>query len=343
LKKDILSGKSYSEIAAILAENGFEGIPAEKITYWIYRRKIKNFLEADNIPMVLRKYLNDNFVTGFYEPFQSFISLDGSRKYLFDTKAVYPVESVFIPDEKRNTVCISSQAGCRMSCNFCNTGRIGFHGNLETDEILNQVGSIMETERITHIVFMGMGEPLDNYVNILKSLDILTAQWGFAFSPRNITVSTIGLKPYLDEFIKDSRCNLAISVHTPFDEERDGLIPASAKYTIRELIDLAGSYPWEKNRRVTFQYIMIKGINDTDRHLSELIKLLKGTPVRVNLLSFHPPEGSMMCSSPYDIQWHFKHQLIQNGISAGIRKSRGQDIGAACGLLGKSRKVGKIL
>ena len=224
-----------------------------------------------------------------------------------------------------------------MACDFCNTGRIGFRGNLGTDEILNQVGSVMDRESITHVVFMGMGEPLDNYDSVMKSLHILTAQWGFAFSPRNITVSTIGLKPYLDEFLKDTRCNLAVSVHTPFEGERESFIPASAKYTIRELIDLAGSYQWEKNRRVTFQYTMIKGINDTDRHLSELVKLLKGTQVRVNIMSYHPHEGSMMCSSSYEIQWHFKHQLIQNGISASIRKSRGQDIGAACGLLGKSR------
>jgi 23S rRNA (adenine2503-C2)-methyltransferase len=337
LKKGILSGKSYSEIAAILERIDFIDVPAEKITYWLYRRRVKDFGEMDNIPKVLRTYLSDNYSPGFYEPFQSLLSYDLSRKYLFSTSTGYPVESVFIPDNKRNTICISSQAGCRMACNFCNTGMIGFHGDLAADEILNQVGSIMEGEMITHVVFMGMGEPLDNYENVLKSLDILTAQWGFSFSPRNITVSTIGLKPYLDKFLKSTRCNLAVSLHTPFDEERDEFIPSDAKYSVRELIDIIGSYQWEKNRRVTFQYIMIKGVNDTNRHLAELIRILKGSLIRVNLMSYHPPEGSIMDSSSDDIVLHFKKQLVQNGISASIRKSRGQDIGAACGLLGKMR------
>ncbi len=337
MKNNFLSGKSYSEITAILKENGFHDIPAEKITYWLYRRSIKDFLEADNISMKLRKYLRNNYSIGFYEPFQALPSGDLSIKYLFTTRTGFPVESVFIPDEKRKTICISSQAGCRMACDFCNTGMMGFHGNLEPDEIINQVGSIMATEKITHVVFMGMGEPLDNFNNVLKTLDILTAQWGFAFSPRNITVSTIGIKPYLDSFLKETRCNLAVSLHTPFDEERDRLIPVTVKYSVRELIDIICSHQWVKNRRATFQYVMIKGINDTDRHLSELVRILKGTPVRVNLMSYHPPEGSMMKSSSADVRWHFKHHLIMNGISASIRKSRGQDIGAACGLLGKIR------
>jgi 23S rRNA (adenine2503-C2)-methyltransferase len=335
LKTGILSGKSYSEITSILEEIGFSGIPAEKITYWLYRRRIKDFMEMDNLPKVLRAYLNDHFSPGFYEPFQSFLSDDQSRKYLFNTRSGYPVESVYIPDNKRNTICISTQAGCRMACSFCNTGKLGFHGDLETNEILNQVGSIKEADSLTHVVFMGMGEPLDNYQNVLKALDILTAQWGFSFSPRNITVSTIGLKPRLKEFLKSTRCNVAISIHSPFDEERDEIIPSGGKYSIQELMDLVAAYKWEKNRRVTFQYIMIMGINDTIRHLDELIRILKGTAVRVNLMSYHSSEGSTIQSSPDDMRWYFKKRLIQNGISASIRRSRGQDIGAACGLLGK--------
>ena len=223
-----------------------------------------------------------------------------------------------------------------MNCSFCNTGMLGFNGDLGTDEILNQVGSIMETDRLTHIVFMGMGEPLDNYVNVLNALDILTSQWGFAFSPRNITVSTIGLKPQMKEFLKSTKCNVAVSIHSPFDEERDEIIPAEAKYSIRELIDMIVKHNWEKNRRVTFEYTMIKGVNDTDRHLARLIRILKGTVVRVNLMSYHPSEGSLMQCSPDNIQCLFKKQLIQNGISASIRRSRGIDIGAACGLLGSN-------
>jgi 23S rRNA (adenine2503-C2)-methyltransferase len=335
LKTGILSGKSYSEITSILEAIGFSSIPAEKITYWLYRRRIKDFMDMENLPKVLRAYLNDHFSPGFSEPFQSFLSGDQSRKYLFNTRSGYPIESVYIPDNKRHTICISSQAGCRMACSFCNTGKLGFHGDLETEEILNQVGSIKEADSLTHVVFMGMGEPLDNYQNVVKALDILTAQWGFSFSPRNITVSTIGLKPQLKEFLNRTRCNVAISVHSPFDEERDEIIPSGGKYSIQELMNLIGAYRWERHRRVTFQYLMIKGINDTARHLGELIRLLKGTAVRINLMSFHSPEGSTIQSSPDDIRWHFKKQLIQNGISASIRKSRGKDIGAACGLLGK--------
>jgi 23S rRNA (adenine2503-C2)-methyltransferase len=337
LKKGILSGKSHSEIAAILDRNGFNGVLARKITYWLYRRRIMDFMEAENISMELRKFLSENYSSGFYEASNSYHSEDLSRKYIFNTSTGYPVESVFMPGEKRNTICISSQAGCRMSCTFCNTGKMGFHGNLEAYEILNQVGAIANKEKITHMVFMGMGEPLDNYQNLMKSLDILTAEWGFAISPRNITVSTIGVKPYLEYFLKDTRCNLALSIHSAFDDERDGFIPPAVKYSIGELKDITGSYQWEKNRRVTFQYIMIKGINDTERHLSGLVKLVKGTPVRINLMSCHPPEGSMICSSSYDVMMHFKHRLITNGISASIRKSRGQDIAAACGLLGEMR------
>lgn len=335
MKTGILSGRLYSEIGNILEEVGFSDIPAEKVTYWLYRRKIRDFMEMDNLPKTLRAYLNDNFSPGFYEPFQSFLSDDLSKKYLFKTRSGYPVESVYLPDNKRNTICVSSQAGCRMACSFCNTGKVGFHGDLGTDEILNQVGSIQESKKLTHIVFMGMGEPLDNYKNVMKALEILTAQWGFSFSPRNITVSTIGLKPCLEEFLKSTRCNVAISIHSPFDEERDEIIPSRNKYSIEELLDLIKAYKWEKNQRVTFQYIMINGINDSRRHLNEIIRILKGTTIRVNLMSYHPPEGSTIQNSPDHLRWYFKKQLIKNGISASIRRSRGLDIGAACGLLGK--------
>jgi 23S rRNA (adenine2503-C2)-methyltransferase len=181
---------------------------------------------------------------------------------------------------------------------------------------------------------MGMGEPLDNYDNVLKALDILTAQWGFSFSSRNITISTIGIKPRLKTFIKSTKCNIAISIHSPFEDERSEMIPSGNKYTVRELLDLILAYNWERHRRVTFQYIMINGFNDSDRHLEELIRILKGTRIRINLMSYHPTEGSTLQSSPAERQWYFKRQLVQNGISASIRRSRGEDIGAACGLLG---------
>lgn len=334
MKTGILSGKSVSEISGILNENGFSYIPAEKIAYWLYRRRIKDFMEMDNLPKAVRLYLNDNFSTGFYEPCQAIISGDRSKKYIFSTRSDQLVESVYMPDNKRNTICISTQAGCRMGCRFCHTGSLGFRANLEVDEILNQVGSITEASEVTHVVFMGMGEPLDNYDNVLKSIDILTAQWGFSISPRNITVSTIGIKPRLETFIERTRCNIAISIHTPFEEERDEMIPSCEKYNIKELLDIIFAHKLERHRRITFQYIMIDGFNDTERHLEEMIRILKGNTIRINLMNYHPSEGSILQSSPVERQWHFKKRLIQSGISASIRKSRGQDIGAACGLLG---------
>ena len=336
LKNRILSGKSYSEITDILSESGFSNIQAEKITYWLYRRRIRDFMEMDNLPKTVRLYLNDQFLPGFYEPYQTILSDDQSKKYIFSTQSGFPVEAVYMPDNKRNTVCVSSQAGCRMGCCFCYTGKLGFKGNLEVYEILNQVGSIPEAAKLTHVVFMGMGEPLDNYDNVLKAIDILTAQWGFAFSPRNVTISTIAIKPRLETFIEKTKCNIAISIHSPFEDERSTMIPSAGKYNVREILDLIQSHNWERHRRVTFQYIMIDGFNDTERHLKELIRILKGTRIRINLMSYHPSEGSILQSSPDELQWYFKRQLVYNGISASIRRSRGEDIGAACGLLGSA-------
>lgn len=292
----------------------------------------------NNLPKTLRLYLDDHFSPGFYEPFQTIISEDRSKKYIFHTQSGFPVETVYMPDDKRNTICVSTQAGCRMGCRFCYTGTLGFLANLDVYEILNQVGSIPEANKITHVVFMGMGEPLDNYENVQKAIDILTAQWGFSFSPRNITISTVGIKPGLGTIIKSTKCNIAISIHSPFEEERNDMIPSGSKYNIREILNLILAHDWERNRRVTFQYIMINDYNDTDRHLEELIRILKGTSIRINLMSYHPYSESFMRSSPDERQWHFKMQLMHNGISASIRRSRGEDIGAACGLLGSTNE-----
>jgi 23S rRNA (adenine2503-C2)-methyltransferase len=339
LRKEILSGRSYSEITDILAEGGFSQIPAEKIMYWLYRKRINDFMDMENLPKSVRLYFKDHFIPGFYEPFQAIASADSSRKYIFTTRTGLPAESVYMPDIKRNTVCISSQAGCRMGCRFCCTGRLGFHGNLDADEILNQIISIPESGKLTHVVFMGMGEPLDNYENVLKVIDILSAQWGFAFSQRNITVSTIGIRPVLQRFIESTKCNLAISIHSPFESERNEMIPAGCRYSVNEIMDIFDVHDRKKDRRITFQYIMLKDMNDTERHLQELIRILKGSGIRINLMRYHPTENDTLRSSPDERQWYFKKQLIYNGISASIRKSRGEDIGAACGLLG-NRKVG---
>ena len=238
-----------------------------------------------------------------------------------------------MPDKKRNTVCVSTQSGCRMGCPFCVTGRYGFHGNLSAGEIVNQVISIPEASKITHVVFMGMGEPMDNLENVLKACRILTAEWGLAISQRNITVSTVGITPGIKIFLESSECNLTLSLYSPFPDERKLVVPAETRYPVSEIINIMKNYPVKKKRRLSVAYVMIKELNDTDHHLEGLKALLKGSDIRVNLLPYHLVPGDNNTSSSAERIQFFKHNLVISGISASIRKSRGIDISAACGLL----------
>jgi len=220
-----------------------------------------------------------------------------------------------------------------MGCPFCVTGRYGFHGNLTAGDIVNQVISYKGIGKITHVVFMGMGEPMDNLDNVLKACRILTAEWGQAISPANITVSSVGITPAIKEYLERSDYNLALSLYSPFHEEREKVIPAENAYPVEEIINMMSLYPLKRKRRMTLAYVMISGINDTDRHLEELIKITRGTQIRINLIPFHEiPDDGRRTSSEERLQL-FKHNLIISGISASVRKSRGADISAACGLL----------
>ena len=232
--------------------------------------------------------LKENFSTGIFPPVASELSADGTIKYLFRTAEGKLFETVYIPDKKRNTVCVSTQSGCRMGCSFCVTAGYGFHGNLTAGEIVNQVISLPGAGTVTHVVLMGMGEPMDNLDNVLKACDILTSEWGLALSPRNVTVSTVGITPGVKKFLEDSRCNLALSLFSPFEQERKALIPAEVKYPVKSILELLKDYPLRKSRRFSLAYVMIQGLNDTDRHLSELKALIGGSGIRVNLLPFHP-------------------------------------------------------
>ncbi len=308
----------------------------------IYKKKVTDFLLINSIPSALREVLKDNFSAGTFSPVGSIKSNDRSVKFLFNNKEGMAYETVFIPENKRNTVCVSTQSGCRMGCPFCATGRLGFHGNLTSGEIINQVLSLPISEKVSHVVFMGMGEPMDNLINVLKACEILTAEWGPSISPRNITVSTVGILPEMKRFLETTNCNLVLSLFSPFPGERRKIIPVAGVNELEEMLDLIKNFPVKKKRRLSVAYVMINGINDTDKHLEALKAEFSGSRIRINLLPYHPlPTDSLESSSPEKIQ-HFKHELIISGISASIRKSRGADISAACGLLAVKGKNGVI-
>lgn len=305
-----------------------------KIARWIYRRGVSDFAQMDDVSTDIRNRLIENFAPGNFTFSERKVSADGSVKYNFYTEDGKPFEAVYIPDGRRHTLCLSIQSGCRMGCKFCRTARLGFHGNLEVSQILNQLFSIHEKDLINHIVFMGMGEPMDNYENLLKCIEVLTAEWGFGIAFRNITVSSVGINPGLVHFLKNNRCNLALSLHSPFEAERRSLIPAEKVYPFRELLAQMKSYEPARKRRITVQYTVIGDLNDSEHHLSELSLLLQGSHLKLNLIAFHPFEGCEYNPPAPEKLIHFLHSLNKSGVHATLRKSRGEDIGASCGLLG---------
>jgi 23S rRNA (adenine2503-C2)-methyltransferase len=333
MNKTNLCGLTVEELYGLIGTGGFEFKHAVAVAGIIYKKGSMGLEHTSRIPKRLKAFLGHVSQTGFYSPSASEVSSDGTVKYLFRTFGGKQFETVFIPDLRRNTVCVSTQAGCRMGCPFCVTGKYGFHGNLSAGDIVNQVISIPFTGKTTHIVFMGMGEPLDNLENVLKACNIITAEWGMAFSPRNVTISTVGITQAVQEFLERSDCNLALSLYSPFAVERIRIIPAERAYPAGEIIRVMKNYPLKKKRRLSIAYVMMDGINDTDRHLEKLKAMLKDTGIRINLLPYHPVKYDMNRSSAEERMQFFKHNLVISGISASIRKSRGADISAACGLL----------
>jgi 23S rRNA (adenine2503-C2)-methyltransferase len=331
-----LIGLSAFEISALIGPAGFNALHAASIAHSIYKKRITDIGLINKVPGKLKDLLNENFCTGLFPPVGSELSADGTIKYLFRASDGKLFESVFIPDNKRNTVCASTQSGCRMGCSFCATAGYGFHGDLSAGEIVNQIISIPGADKVTHVVLMGMGEPMDNIDNVLKACHILTSEWGLSLSPRNVTVSTVGITPGIVKFLADSRCNLALSLFSPFEEERKTLVPAEIKYPVKSIMKLLKDYPVRKSRRLSLAYVMIQGLNDTDRHLNELKALIGDSGLRVNLIPFHPTGKDSFISSSPERMLYFKHNLVVSGISASIRKSRGVDISAACGLLASS-------
>jgi 23S rRNA (adenine2503-C2)-methyltransferase len=321
------------DLYEVIHTHGFNQLHAIKIIQSIYRKGVTNLSVISAIPKALKELLLKNFITGMYTPVNSVKSADNTIKYLFRNDNGLEFETVFLPDKKRKTVCVSTQAGCRMGCPFCLTGRFGFKGNLSSGDIINQIISLPHADEVSHVVFMGMGEPMDNIEEVLKACKILVSDWGLSISCRNITVSTVGILPGVIEFLKRSECNLTLSLHSPFPDERMLVVPAELKCPAHNIIDIMKSYPLGKNRRFSIAYVMIKDINDSDLHLEALKKLLKDSHIRVNLLPYHKVDNSTVCSSEIERMHFFKHELMISGISASIRKSRGEDISAACGLL----------
>jgi 23S rRNA (adenine2503-C2)-methyltransferase len=286
-----------------------------------------------NLPKSVRQKLDELFFVGLVDPEGFQLSADGTKKYLFKVPTGQFIEAVYVPETDRSTLCISSQVGCKMGCVFCMTGKQGFHGNLIPGEILNQIQSLPESNNLTNYVFMGMGEPLSNTENLLKSLEIMTASYGLGLSPSRITVSTIGIIPGLEQIIDQSRCHIAISLHTPFDSERRELMPIEKVFPMKRIIDLLRKKQLDGQRRISFEYIMFKGINDTARYVNGITRLLNGLRCRINLIRYHPIPGVPFESSDEETIVWFKTRLNEKGLLTTIRASRGQDIFAACGML----------
>lgn len=331
MKKDIL-GLDLEELTEITVELGLPKFNAVEISKWIYQKGAKSFDEMSNLSKKARLALSDAFTIGLTPPVRFAESVDGTKKYLFKAGSSY-VEAAYIPDKKRKTLCVSTQVGCKMGCLFCMTAKQGFKGQLTSGEILNQIISIPESQELTNLVFMGMGEPFDNLEPLLKSLKLLTSEHGLSYNPKKITVSTIGILQGIKRFIEETKCHLAISLHSPFDEERAQLMPAQNIYSISEIVEYLKQNKFEKQRRIFFEYIVFEGINDSNKHVNQLARLLNGLSCRINLLRFHEIPGTPLKGLSEDKLKNFKTKLEKKGIITTIRASRGEDILAACGLL----------
>jgi 23S rRNA (adenine2503-C2)-methyltransferase len=331
--KENLLGSTLTRLEEVAAAAGLPEYAGKQLADWIYRKRVTKFENMSNLPRAAREFLSELYSIELSSPVKTTESSDGTKKYLFAAASGRFVEAAWIPEEKRGTLCLSVQVGCKMGCLFCMTGKQGFQAHLSAGEILNQYLSLPERERVTNIVYMGMGEPLDNLSNVLASLDILCSDYGFGLSPTRITVSTIGLVPAMRTFLDSTRCHLAVSLHTPFEDERRRLMPIENVHPLSEVLAVLRARMVRGQRRVSFEYIVFDGLNDTPRHARELARILDGIRCRVNLIPFHAIPGTPLAPSPREKMEHFQSLLRDRGILTTIRQSRGQDIEAACGLL----------
>ncbi len=331
-KKPLL-GLNLEQLNEITDNLGLPAFNAKEIAKWIYQRKATHIDQMTNIAAKARQKLSETYCIGLKDPENVSESADGTKKYLFETARGKYIETAIIPDKDRVTICLSTQVGCKMACAFCMTAKQGYHGQLAPNEILNQLTGVEESGQITNIVYMGMGEPFDNLENVMKTLEILTSGWGFAFSPRRITVSTIGVLPAIEHFVEHSKCHLAVSLHSPFEEERASIMPVQRAYSLTEIVDYLKKANFEKQRRISFEYILFDRINDSIAHVKQLSKLLNKLRCRINLMKYHTLPNSSLKGASHDKLVWFRDELNKRGLVATIRASRGEDIDAACGLL----------
>ena len=340
MSKYPLLGMTLDELQSVVRGLGMPKFAAKQIASWLYDKKVNSIDEMTNLSLKHREALGAEYEVGGIPPVEAMHSVDGTIKYLFQVSEKNFIEAVYIPDDDRATLCVSSQVGCKMNCKFCMTGKQGFTTNLTANQILNQISSLPERDKLTNVVLMGMGEPLDNLDEVLKVLEVLTAPYGYGWSPKRITLSSIGLRKGLQRFIEESDCHLAISLHSPVPSQRLDLMPAERAFSITEIVDLLKNYDFSKQRRLSFEYIVFKGVNDSLIYAKELVKLLRGVDCRINLIRSHAIPGVDLEGTDMEAMVTFRDYLTSHGVFSTIRASRGEDIFAACGMLSTAKREG---
>ena len=340
-EKKPLLGMSLYELKEAVKQLGMPAFTGGQVAKWLYTQHVGDIDEMTNLSKANREKLAAEYTIGCMPHIERQVSKDGTIKYLFPTASGKHVETVYIPDRDRATLCVSSQVGCKMNCLFCQTGKQGFEGSLTTADILNQIYSVPERDNLTNIVFMGQGEPMDNLDNVLKATEVLTADYGYSWSPKRITVSTIGVAKGLKRFLEESDCHLAVSLHSPYPDERRSLMPVEKAFPACDIIETIKQYDFTHQRRVSFEYIVFKNLNDDLQHAKALVCLLDKVPCRVNLIRFHAIPNVSLESSDLARMEAFRDTLNAAGIVCTIRASRGEDIFAACGMLSTAKKQQK--
>ncbi len=337
-QRKVLMGMTGSELKEAVRELGMPAFTGGQIARWLYQQHVGSIDEMTNISKQNRERLKEHFTVGIMAPIDCQRSVDGTVKYLFPTADGKYVETVFIPDGERATLCVSCQVGCKMNCLFCQTGKQGWEGNLTAADILNQIYALPEREQLTNVVFMGQGEPMDNLDAVLRATEILTADDGYRWSPKRITVSSVGIRGKLKRFLDESQCHVAISMHSPLHEQRRQLMPAEGQMTIQEVVDLLRQYDFTHQRRCSFEYICFGGLNDSLAHGREIVRLVEGLECRINLIRFHAIPDVDLPGADEERMERLRDFLTARGVFTTIRASRGQDIFAACGLLSTAHK-----
>lgn len=329
-----LIGKTLAELREVATEAGLKPFAAKQMCAWLYERRVESIDQMTDLSKAARERLNLKYTVGREAPVATATSSDGTAKHLYRGVGGRMIESVYIPDADRATLCVSCQAGCRMGCTFCATGRGGFQGQLSASAIINQILSDPKSETLTNVVFMGMGEPTDNLDAVIKTIEILTEPWGLGWSPKRITVSSVGNVEGLRRLAEQTRVHLAVSVHNPFAAERRAMMPMERANPVADVMEMLRGYDFAHQRRLSVEYTMWRGQNDSMRHAEALARLIKGTAARVNLIRYHAidPDSPTQPSGRETME-RFRDRLNALGVTATIRASRGEDIDAACGML----------